>query len=99
MMEQRRFVLAAASVLAFAQLLGAQGDPHASVTVGNATAKRGETARGVISVPAGVDAGTEIPVIVVNGARPGPVLALVSGAHGTEYASIIALEKIVDHLS
>jgi uncharacterized protein len=45
-----------------------------------------------------VDAATEIPVIVVNGARPGPVLALVSGAHGTEYASIIALEKIVDHL-
>ena len=35
---------------------------------------------------------------VVQGARPGPVLALVSGAHGTEYASIIALEKLIERL-
>src|SRR5437016_1072892 len=76
----------------------AQGDPHATLTVGSASARRGEVARGAISVPAGVDAAAEIAVIVVNGARPGPVLALVSGAHGTEYASIIALEKIVERL-
>jgi predicted deacylase len=41
-----------------------------------------------------VDAGTRIPVVVIRGEKPGPVLALVSGAHGTEYASIIALEKL-----
>jgi predicted deacylase len=35
---------------------------------------------------------------VIHGARPGPVLALVSGAHGTEYASIIALEKLIPSL-
>jgi hypothetical protein len=35
---------------------------------------------------------------VVRGAKPGPVLALVSGAHGTEYASIIALEKVIQSL-
>jgi len=35
----------------------------------------------------------------VNGAKPGPVLALASGAHGTEYASIIALEKLIPALS
>jgi predicted deacylase len=46
-------------------------------------------------VPAGVDAATSIPVAIVHGAKPGPVLALVSGAHGTEYASIIALEKLI----
>src|SRR5512146_1114212 len=33
--------------------------------------------------------------MVVNGAKPGPVLAVVSGAHGTEYASIIAVEKLM----
>ena len=33
---------------------------------------------------------------VVHGARPGPVLALVAGAHGTEYASIIAIEKLIE---
>jgi uncharacterized protein len=37
-------------------------------------------------------------VVVVRGAKPGPVLALVAGAHGTEYASIIALEKLVARL-
>jgi len=39
-----------------------------------------------------------IPVAVVNGARPGPVLAIVSGAHGTEYASIIAVERLIQQL-
>ena len=30
--------------------------------------------------------------------RPGPVLALVAGAHGTEYSSIIALERVIERL-
>src|SRR5215470_17270589 len=64
-------------------------------TVGSAAAARGEKAVGAIEVPAGSDAGTSIPVAVFHGAKPGPVLALVSGAHGTEYASIIALEKLI----
>ena len=66
----------------------------ADVAVGTATARPGERATGYIRVPAGVDAAADIPVIVINGAKPGPVLALVAGAHGTEYASIIALEKL-----
>jgi len=67
-------------------------------TVGTATAARGQKASGTIEVPAGVDAALSIPVVVVNGARTGPVLALVSGAHGTEYASIISLEKVIERL-
>ncbi len=66
----------------------------ADVTVGTATAKTGQRATGFIQIPAGVDAGTNIPVIVINGAKPGPKLVIVAGAHGTEYASIIALEKL-----
>jgi len=66
----------------------------ADVAIGTATARPGERATGYIRVPAGVDAAADIPVIVINGAKPGPVLALVAGAHGTEYASIIALEKL-----
>ena len=66
----------------------------ADVSVGTATAHTGEKATGFISVPAGVDAATNIPVIVINGANPGPKVALVAGSHGTEYASIIALEKL-----
>ncbi|HTW68230.1 MAG TPA: M14 family metallopeptidase [Bryobacteraceae bacterium] len=45
-------------------------------------------------MPAGVDAATNIPVVIIHGAKAGPRLALVAGSHGTEYASIIALEKL-----
>ena len=68
----------------------------ADVTFGTATARAGEKAAGYIRVPAGPDPSTEIAVIVVNGAKPGPTLALVAGAHGTEYASIIALERLAE---
>ncbi|HSY50129.1 MAG TPA: M14 family metallopeptidase [Thermoanaerobaculia bacterium] len=67
-------------------------------TVGTASAARGQKVAGTIEVPAGVDAALSIPVVVANGAHPGPVLALVSGLHGTEYASIIALEKVIERL-
>jgi predicted deacylase len=71
---------------------------RASFTVGTATAAAGQKATGYLQVPADVDAAADIPVIVVNGAKPGPALALVSGAHGTEYASIIALERLIPKL-
>jgi uncharacterized protein len=70
-------------------------DPHPTFTVGTATASRGAMATGVIKVPAGLDAGYDIPVAVIHGAKPGPVLAVVSGAHGTEYASIVAVETLM----
>jgi uncharacterized protein len=73
----------------------AQADSRSTFTVGTAAAARGQRATGVIHVPAGVDAGYDIPVAVIHGARPGPVLAVVSGAHGTEYASILAVEALM----
>jgi predicted deacylase len=68
-------------------------------TVGTATAARGQKVTGAIEVPAGVDPALSIPVAVVHGAKPGPVLALVAGSHGTEYTSIIALEKLIGMLN
>jgi uncharacterized protein len=50
---------------------------------------------GTLIVPAGSgDRGTEIPYTVVHGTRPGPVLALVAGTHGSEYVPIIALQRL-----
>ncbi|HLJ44963.1 MAG TPA: M14 family metallopeptidase [Bryobacteraceae bacterium] len=66
----------------------------ADLTVGTATAHSGQKATGFIQVSAGSDAAANIPVVVVNGAKTGPTVALIAGAHGTEYASIIALEKL-----
>jgi len=68
-------------------------------TVGTATAARGQKATGTIEVPAGVDAALSIPVALFHGAKPGPVLAIVAGSHGTEYTSIIALEKLIATLN
>lgn len=67
--------------------------------VGTASAQPGQKVFGTIEVPPGRDTSSSIPVAVVSGARRGPVLALVSGAHGTEYASIIALEKLIGILN
>jgi predicted deacylase len=66
----------------------------ADVTIGTATAHAGQKATGFIRVQAGSDAGTDIPVIVINGSKPGPVVSLISGSHGTEYGSIVALPKL-----
>src|SRR5437868_7423102 len=72
---------------------------HPALTVGTATAVSGQAVTGFIEVPAGSDVGTNIPVAVIRGPKPGPTLALVAGAHGTEYASIIALEKLIQELN
>jgi predicted deacylase len=47
-----------------------------------------------ISVPAGIDSSTEIPLTTIRGAHPGPTLALVAGNHGYEYPPILALQRL-----
>src|ERR1035437_1041493 len=79
--------------------LAAAQDARPSFTVGTATAARGQKALGVLTVPAGSDAGYDIPVAVLHGAKSGPVLAVVSGAHGTEYASIMAVERLINSVN
>ncbi len=58
-------------------------------TVGPLRAEPGASASGMLSAP-----GAEIPVTLIHGARPGPVLALVAGLHGYEYPPILALQKL-----
>ncbi len=89
----RLLIAGALITFIFVGLVAAQD--RTTFSVGTATAARGQKATGMIIVPAGSDAATSIPVAIFHGARPGPVLALVSGAHGTEYASIIALERVI----
>jgi len=93
---KRTSTIAAGLVLGIAAVCAGEG--RAAFAVGTASAAPGGKATGVLEIPAGVDAGLSIPVAVVQGVRPGPVLALVAGAHGTEYASIIAIEKLIQKL-
>jgi predicted deacylase len=85
-------------VLAAAALIYPARAQQNSFSVGSATAAPGQKATGYLDIPAGSDAATRIPVVVIRGAHPGPVLAIVSGAHGTEYASIIAVERLITQL-
>ena len=68
---------------------------QAPLTVGGVSAAPGTLASGSLEVPARAgDTGTTIPISVINGTTPGPVLALVAGTHGMEYVPIIALQRM-----
>ncbi len=46
-----------------------------------------------LPVPALGDPGTRIPITVIHGAQPGPVLAITCGVHGFEYIPILAAQE------
>ncbi len=64
------------------------------LTVGGVTARPGELVSGWLEVPDAADAGTRLPVTVACGAAPGATLALVAGTHGSEYTSMLALQRV-----
>ncbi|MGH9804569.1 MAG: M14 family metallopeptidase, partial [Candidatus Acidiferrales bacterium] len=62
--------------------------------VGPLSAQPGRRVSGFLDVPDGADKGTRIPITIIHGAKPGPVLALIAGTHGYEYAPVLALQKL-----
>ena len=52
-----------------------------------------------IEIPGGVDSATWVPVATIQGARQGKTVAILSGAHGTEYASIIAAQGVIPRIN
>jgi len=64
------------------------------VQLGNLKAEPGQAVSGYLQIAALHDAGAELPVSIIHGARPGPTLALIAGTHGYEYPGIIALQRI-----
>jgi predicted deacylase len=51
-----------------------------------------------IDIPAAGDSATWVPVATIQGAKPGKTVAILSGAHGTEYASIIAAQRVIPRI-
>ena len=83
--------IAALTAVLFASAAAAQQP----LTVGGITAAPGTMTSGTIEIAASSgDQGTSLPVTVINGAKPGPVLALVAGTHGMEYTPILALQRM-----
>lgn len=63
-------------------------------SVGSIKAVSGESASGYLDIEPLHDQGTQIPVSVIRGHAPGPVLALLAGVHGYEYPAITALQRL-----
>lgn len=62
--------------------------------IGDISVEPGEVRSGYLSVPAENGTGTRIPFTVLNGSKPGKVLALVAGVHGYEYPPILSLYRL-----
>jgi predicted deacylase len=61
----------------------------ADVIVGSVRVATGQMASGAIDL-----GDATIPLTIFNGAKDGPVLALIAGNHGYEYPPILALQKL-----
>src|SRR5512140_2550600 len=68
------------------------------LTIAGTSATPGSTAYGRFDIPAGTDSATWVPFAIVRGAKPGKTVAILSGAHGTEYASIIAAQRVIPRI-
>jgi len=66
--------------------------------IGDISVESGEMRSGYLPVPAKNGIETRIPVTVVNGSKPGKVLALVAGVHGYEYPPILSLYRLKDKI-
>ena len=64
------------------------------IKVGEVTASPGQVARGRIRVAVGTAAAVEMPVVVINGTRPGPTVCVTGGVHGAEYPGIEAATRL-----
>lgn len=67
----------------------------AALSAGTATATLGQKARGVLPVPG---TGLQMPLTLVNGARPGPLVLVTAGVHGGEYPGIEAAIRLARDL-
>jgi predicted deacylase len=95
---RRSALLAATAALAAAALplLGASAPKEWPVSVGSAHGAAGRTVRGTLKVAEAAD-GTpvELPIQIVSGERPGPIVWVEAATHGDEYGGVRALQELV----
>ena len=72
---------------------GAMSDAPRTLALEHLRAAPGERATGMVPVNLG-SATVQIPVVIINGARPGPRVGATAGIHGAEYVSIAALRRV-----
>jgi len=62
-------------------------------------AEKGQKTRGFLRVGETLTGPIQLPIVIVNGRRAGPVLCLTAGVHATEYPSIDALMRLTRELT
>src|SRR5689334_24782429 len=67
---------------------------RAAAVVGTVAAPPGSRTDGLVEVDLGGGTAVSIPITIVNGAQPGPRVAVTAGIHGAEYVSIAALREV-----
>jgi hypothetical protein len=69
------------------------------VSIGTAKGVRGQTVRGSLPVAEAADGSpVALPIAIVTGAKPGPVVWVQAAAHGDEYGGPRALQDVVKSL-
>jgi uncharacterized protein len=69
-----------------------------TIRVRDIVASRGEIARGYLTIGETPTAPIQLPVVIINGARPGPTLCLTAGVHAAEYPGIDAVLRTIQSL-
>jgi predicted deacylase len=64
-----------------------------TLTIGPLRAEPGRKTRGVVSVDLGPTT-AEVPLILVNGSRPGPRVVITGGVHGGEFIGVDATTRL-----
>lgn len=72
--------------------------PQEVFSIESIHANPGEKVSGKLIIKEGIDEGTFIPLTIINGKNPGPVLSLTAGMHGTEYVPVIALQELINEI-
>ncbi len=85
--------------LLFLLLLHVCLNAQAEFSIGGIQIKSGTRHDLSIGVAAGEsDPETFIPLTVLQGSRPGPVILMVAGVHGFEFASILAAKRLAEEI-
>ena len=81
-------------VVTAVHLFSSAGEGNERFVIGDIAVEAGKMESGYLAVPEKEGIRTRIPVTVVNGSKPGKVLAFVAGVHGYEYPPILALYRL-----
>jgi len=68
------------------------------INVGDVTAQQGQVAQGFMEIGETITGPIRIPLVIINGNKPGPMLCLTAGVHATEYAPIEAVLRIITQI-